>query len=402
MTGHTGELARVLVLIGTRPEAIKLAVVIHEIRSRNFACIVCSTGQHKEMLAQALSAFGIVPDITLDTMRGGQGLGELTASLIRGIDAVVDAYRPSWIVVQGDTTTSMAGAMVGFYRRIPVAHVEAGLRTGRLDAPFPEEFNRRVAGMVARMHFAPTDAARRNLLREGVPSSAVMVTGNTVIDSLLWVTDDIRRDPPRLPPEVEMLEKPGRRIILVTCHRRESFGKGLRDVCMALRDLAYRYPDDRIVYPLHLNPNVERPVRELIGHVPGITLTTPLGYREFVRLMSMAAIVLTDSGGIQEEAPSLHKPVLVMRSTTERQEGVETGGVRLVGTDPETIVEGVSTILDSPEIYARMANGRNPYGDGKAAIRIADTLLGCTTSEMMGEGGIDTVSSNTELREATV
>ena len=367
----------VLVIAGTRPEAIKLAPVIHELQARpeQFRVTVCATGQHREMLQQAFSDFDITPDVDLAVMSPDQTLASLSARLFTEVDALLDRESPDWVLVQGDTTTVAVASLCAFYRRIPVGHVEAGLRSGDRFAPFPEEVNRRVAGIVADLHFAPTAWAKDNLLREGVADSAVVVTGNTVIDALLWMRDRVREEKPALPDVVEQAIDDQRRIVLITGHRRESFGEGLANVCQAIRSLAERHRDCLFVYPVHLNPNVLRPVHERLGGCDTIALIEPLTYKPFVRLMDASTIILTDSGGIQEEAPSLGKPILVTRTVTERPEGVDAGVARLVGTDTDLIVKLAEQLLDDPAHYATMADQANPYGDGRSAERIADAVL---------------------------
>lgn len=362
-----GARKRILAVVGTRPEAIKMAPVIRALRAAPWADVrVLATAQHRQMLDQVLDAFAIVPDIDLDIMAPGQTLPELTSRLLSRLDEVFAREQPDVVLIQGDTTTVMTAALAAFYRRIAVGHVEAGLRTGDLHNPFPEEMNRVVAGRLSRWHFAPTEGARDNLLREGFDPAAVHVTGNTVIDALLEV---VRRDAP-LPVEVPA----GRRMVLVTAHRRENFGAPFREVCLAIRDLADRHEDAHFVYPVHPNPNVSGPAHEILSGHARITLCPPLDYLPFVAAMKRAYLVLTDSGGVQEEAPALGKPVLVMRRETERPEAVAAGVVRLVGPVRDAIVAEVSRLLDDPDAYAGMAKGVSPYGDGHAAARIADIL----------------------------
>ena len=362
-----GARKRILAVVGTRPEAIKMAPVIRALQAAPWAEVrVLATAQHRQMLDQVLDAFGIVPDIDLDIMAPGQTLPELTSRLLARLDEVFAREQPDAVLIQGDTTTVMAAAMAAFYRRIAVGHVEAGLRTGDLHNPFPEEMNRIVAGRLSRWHFAPTAGSRDNLLREGFDPASIHVTGNTVIDALLEV---VQRDTP-LPVEVPE----GRRMVLVTAHRRENFGAPFREVCLAIRDLADRYADVHFVYPVHPNPNVSVPAREILDGHDRITLCPPMDYLPFVAAMKRAHLVLTDSGGVQEEAPALGKPVLVMRRETERPEAVEAGVVRLVGTVREAIIAEVSRLLDDADAYADMAKGVSPYGDGHAAARIVDIL----------------------------
>jgi len=363
---------RVLFIFGTRPEAIKLCPVIrHMRRCGGLEVRVCVTAQHRGMLDQVLECFEIHPDSDLDLMQPGQTLAETTARVLTALDPVLVREAPSMAVVQGDTTTTMAGAMAAFYRRIPVAHVEAGLRTGDLFQPFPEEFNRVVATRVTALHFAPTDWARRNLLAEGVPGERIYVTGNSGIDAILEVAGALEQG--RLAATAWPWLEPKRKLIVVTAHRRESFGEGIEHICDALAELAGR-PNVQIVYPVHRNPNVLDPVtRRLEGH-PHIVLTEPLDYVAFVDLMRRAYLIVTDSGGIQEEAPSLGKPVLVLRERTERPEAVEAGTVRLVGSDAGKIVAEAAWLLDDPTEYQRRSRIHNPYGDGHASERITEAM----------------------------
>jgi UDP-N-acetylglucosamine 2-epimerase (non-hydrolysing) len=362
-----GARKRILAVVGTRPEAIKMAPVIRALRSEPWAEVrVLATAQHRQMLDQVLDAFAIVPDVDLDIMAPNQTLPELTSRLLSRLDEVFARERPDAVLIQGDTTTVMTAAMAAFYRHIAVGHVEAGLRTGDLQNPFPEEMNRIVAGRLSRWHFAPTAGARDNLLREGFDPASVHVTGNTVIDALLEV---VQREVP-LPVEVPE----GRRMLLVTAHRRENFGAPFREVCEAVRDIADRHADVHVVYPVHPNPNVSGPAHEILSGHARIVLCPPLDYLAFVAAMKRAHLILTDSGGVQEEAPALGKPVLVMRQETERPEAVEAGVVKLVGPVREAIVAEASRLLDDPEAYARMARGVSPYGDGRAAGRIVDIL----------------------------
>ncbi|MGQ9682100.1 MAG: non-hydrolyzing UDP-N-acetylglucosamine 2-epimerase [Anaerolineae bacterium] len=370
---------RVLTVMGTRPEAIKLAPVVRELKRRaaaseDVAVRVCATGQHREMLDGVLRLFAIAPDYDLDVMRKNQTPSQVAAAVLAGLEPVLAQERPDWVLVQGDTTTAAAAALGAYYARCRVGHVEAGLRTGDKWQPFPEEVNRRVAGVVADLHFAPTERARQNLLREGVPDEHILVTGNTVIDALHWVAAQ--------PFDLDSLgiaglERPDTRLILVTAHRRENWGEPLENICLALRDVAGRYDGQvHIVYPVHRNPNVWEPVHGLLSDVPGITLLPPLDYLPLVHLMKRACLVLTDSGGIQEEAPGLGVPVLVLRDVTERPEAVEAGTVRLVGTDGAGIVAEAVRLLDDDAAYRQMARAVNPYGDGQAAVRVARALLG--------------------------
>lgn len=369
---------KVMCVFGTRPEAIKMAPVVASLREApDITLVVCVTAQHREMLDQVLSIFDIRPDIDLDVMRPGQDLYDVTSGILLQMRTVFEEHRPDWVLVHGDTTTTLAVSLAAFYQRIPVGHVEAGLRTRNNYSPWPEEVNRRVAGVVAQHHFAPTSSARDNLLAESVPPDAITVTGNTVIDAVLEVRRRIDASEllrasldAGLPPPV-----PGKRLILVTGHRRESFGGGFEEICQALRALAGR-GDVQIVYPVHLNPNVLEPVNRILGSVDGVELTEPLQYLPFVRLMSRASLIITDSGGVQEEAPSFGIPVLVMRDCTERPEAVEAGTVRLVGSNASRIVAEAERLLDNPLAYAEMARAHNPYGDGFAASRILKVLRG--------------------------
>jgi len=373
---------KVVVAFGTRPEAIKLAPVINALR-RIAEVRVCVTAQHREMLDQVLRVFEIAPDCDLDLMRPAQDLCELTGAALSAMRDVIAREQPRLVVVQGDTTTTMAAALAGYYAHVPVAHVEAGLRTDDTAQPFPEEINRRITATLAALHFAPTQGARANLLAEGVSAERITVTGNTGIDALLVTVDRLRTGQAEamLPKEVAA-GLSGRRLILVTGHRRESFGPGFRNICEALRVVARQQDDVVIVYPVHLNPSVRGPVRALLQDTPSILLTEPLDYPTFVALMQRAEILLTDSGGIQEEAPSLGKPVLVLREKTERPEGVAAGLAQLVGTDPERICGAVAALLSDAGAAARVGATPNPYGDGQAAARIADVIR-----RYLGEGG---------------
>lgn len=369
------QMQKVLVVMGTRPEAIKLAPVVRELdrRRREFRCVLCTTSQHREMLAPMLAFFGLVPAHDLDVMRPEQKLCDLTGRILSGLDRVLEAERPDWVVVQGDTTTAMAAGLAAYYRQVRLAHVEAGLRTNNKYSPFPEEINRRLVGVLADLHFAPTADAARNLRREGVAPRAVVRTGNTVTDALLWAAGKIRKDPPRMPDGIPPAGK-GRKLVLVTGHRRENFGGGLEQICRALKAAAAARPELDFVYPVHLNPNVKAPVNRLLGGHPRIFLTPPVDYPVLVALLQRAWLVVTDSGGIQEEAPTFGVPVLVTRDTTERPEGIRAGNARLVGTDGAAILRWIQKLAAEPAVHARMARARNPYGDGHAARRIADRL----------------------------
>jgi UDP-N-acetylglucosamine 2-epimerase (non-hydrolysing) len=373
---------KIMLVFGTRPEAIKMAPLVHALRAEpaQFDLLVCVTAQHREMLDQVLRFFAIVPDIDLNVMKPGQDLFGVTASILTGMREVFAVHQPDAVLVHGDTTTTLATAIAGFYAGVPVGHVEAGLRTHDLYAPFPEEFNRQVASKVTRWHFAPTVLSRENLLGEGIAASTISVTGNTVIDALHWVlaridTDTERRTALEVGLNVAVpFAWRTERFVLVTCHRRENFGDGFLQICAAIRDLAIRYPSVHFVYPLHLNPNVRKPVNEILAGFYNVHLIEPQEYEPFVYLLKHAYLVLTDSGGIQEEAPSLGKPVLVMRDTTERPEAVESGTVKLVGANQARIVAGVSKLLDDEVHYQRMSRAHNPYGDGKACARIVNVL----------------------------
>ncbi|HKX47472.1 MAG TPA: UDP-N-acetylglucosamine 2-epimerase (non-hydrolyzing) [Gaiellaceae bacterium] len=357
----------VAAIVGTRPEVIKLAPVVHALRSTpGTQCAVVSTGQHREMLDQMLEVFELEPDIDLAVMRHRQRLPTLTANLIHGLGKMLAALRPEWALVQGDTTTTFSGALAAFYEGIPVAHVEAGLRTGDSRTPFPEETNRRLVGRLATLHFCPTPRNADNLHREGVPENRVLVTGNTVIDALLWAVERSRR---LRPPT----EKRRRHRILLTVHRRENHGPPLRQVCSAVRHIAARGDVD-IVFPVHRSPSVSGIVGPALAHVSGVHLCDPLDYLSLVRELDACDLVLSDSGGLQEEAPALGKPVLVLRDATERPEAVEAGVARLVGTTPEVIVGAVSALLDDPVAYAAMARASSPFGDGRARLRVVEAL----------------------------
>jgi UDP-N-acetylglucosamine 2-epimerase (non-hydrolysing) len=366
---------KILTIIGTRPEAIKLAPVVLELAKKpdSFVSKVCLTAQHREMLDQPLALFGIKPDYDLNIMSPGQTLAQITARAVKGVDEIITREKPDVLLVQGDTTTAVCGALAAYYHQIKVGHIEAGLRTGSKYAPFPEEINRQLIGQIADLHFAPTRRARQALLNEGIAKSKVFVTGNTVIDALLWMRKKVNAARPVLPQGLLNFTR-GRRMVLVTGHRRESFGGGFENICQAIRETADKFSDVVFVYPVHLNPRVREPVRRILGGHPRIFLTEPLAYAPFVWLMDRAEIVLTDSGGVQEEAPSLGKPVLVMRETTERPEGISAGNALLVGVKKERIASALRHLLQNPEQYAKMAAVSNPYGDGQAARRIVRIL----------------------------
>ncbi|GAB2662510.1 non-hydrolyzing UDP-N-acetylglucosamine 2-epimerase [Arenimonas aestuarii] len=369
---------RVMVVFGTRPEAIKMAPVVSALKARSdIDTLVAVTAQHRQMLDQVLELFDLKPDDDLDVMAPGQALPDLFGRILTGMTGVLEARRPDLVLVHGDTSTTLATAMAAFYAKVPVGHVEAGLRTGDLQAPWPEEANRRLTAPLSSLHFAPTPRSRDNLLAEGLPAQSIHVTGNTVIDALLSVVARFEADASlagELATRFPFLD-PGKRLVLVTGHRRENFGDGFEQMCLAIRDLAER-GDTQVVYPVHLNPRVQEPVNRILGEVGNVHLIEPQDYLPFVFLMSRAHLILTDSGGIQEEAPSLGKPVLVMRDTTERPEAVEAGTVRLVGTDRDRIVGEAARLLDDAEAYAVMSRAHNPYGDGEAARRIADIIAG--------------------------
>lgn len=372
---------RVLTIFGTRPEAIKMAPVVQAIEVHpGTEQRLCVTAQHRDMLDQVLELFDLHPHHDLDLMQPNQSLWQLTARVITGLQPVLEAEKPDVVLVHGDTTTTMAGALAAFYARVHVGHVEAGLRTWNLAAPFPEEANRQLADRLCSFLFAPTEGSRQALLREGLSDDDIWVTGNTVIDALLQVRDRAVSKPLeqwRTPygRAFEVIGTPEVPMVLITGHRRESFGQGFHDMCSAIRTLATRHPQVHFVYPVHLNPNVRKPVMSTLAGLPNMHLIEPLDYEPFVRLMDRSTIILTDSGGIQEEAPSLGKPVLVMRETTERPEGVDAGTVKLVGTNTEAIVSNVESLLFDPAAYEAMHRAHNPYGDGKASQRIAQALV---------------------------
>ncbi|QIG54262.1 UDP-N-acetylglucosamine 2-epimerase (non-hydrolyzing) [Altererythrobacter sp. BO-6] len=366
----------VLIIFGTRPEAIKMAPVVKALRAEaSIDARVCVTAQHREMLDQVLSLFEIVPDYDLDLMKPGQGLFEITNGVLAGLKGVLSDAAPDLVLVHGDTSTTLAASLAAYYERIPVGHVEAGLRTGNIYSPWPEEINRKVAGAISRLHFTPTVKSKQNLLLENTPGDHIIVTGNTVIDALLEVVEilEANEDLSRKFDEAFGIDT-SQKLVLVTGHRRESFGDGFQRICDALEHLAER-DGMRIIYPVHLNPNVKGPIEERLGSLERVTLIPPQDYLPFVHLMRRADVILTDSGGVQEEAPSLGKPVLVMRDTTERPEAVDAGTVMLVGTDAELIVQEVFRLLDDREAYLAMSRAHNPYGDGLASGRIRDAIL---------------------------
>lgn len=389
---------KIMLVFGTRPEAIKMAPLVKKFQEQSdrIETVVCVTGQHRQMLDQVLDLFEIKPDFDLNIMKAGQDLYDVTSRVLLGMRDVLREAKPDVVLVHGDTTTSTAAALAAFYQQIPVGHVEAGLRTHNIYSPWPEEMNRLITGRIASFHFAPTPLSRKNLMREAIPDQQILVTGNTVIDALYWVVDKIKQDQTLDAQLTNILKEAGydvdrldggRRLVLITGHRRENFGEGFIHMCTAIRDLANRYPNVDFVYPMHLNPNVRRPIQQVFegldslssgegwGEAGNLFFIEPLEYLSFVYLMEKSTIVLTDSGGIQEEAPGLGKPVLVMRDTTERPEALDAGTVKLVGTDYDKIVSEVSLLLDDPQAYAAMSQAVNPYGDGEACGRIVNALL---------------------------
>ena len=390
---HT-DMKKIMLVFGTRPEAIKMAPLVIALKKEKavFETFVCVTGQHREMLDQVLHIFDIKPDFDLNIMQQGQDLYDITCRVLTGMRDILKTVQPDIILVHGDTTTSSAAALAAFYQQIPVGHVEAGLRTYNIYSPWPEEMNRQLTGRIATYHFAPTPLSRENLLKENVEQRHIIVTGNTVIDALHIIVNRLKNDKVLAAKQEEVLRQAGydvnrlkesvnskhRRLVLITGHRRENFGEGFIHICTAIKDLAEKYPDVDFVYPMHLNPNVRKPIHEVFGKdltgLGNMFFIEPLNYIEFIYLMEKSVIVLTDSGGIQEEAPGLGIPVLVMRDTTERPEAVTAGTVELVGTDYEKIVNGVSTLLDDAKAYEKMSKATNPYGDGKASQRILDYI----------------------------
>lgn len=375
---------RVMLVFGTRPEAIKMAPLVKEFQKhpKEFQTIVCVTAQHREMLDQVLTLFDIVPDFDLDIMKPGQNLYEVTSNILLGLQGVFEKAKPDVVLVHGDTTTTLATSLAAFYQKIAVGHVEAGLRTNDIYSPWPEEGNRQITSRLATYHFAPTNESGANLLKENVDVTNVLITGNTVIDALLNVVSKIESDE-SLKSELKTLISlkgyelnESKKIVLVTGHRRENFGQGFLDICTALKELALKYPKCDIVYPVHLNPNVQKPVNEILSDVDNVFLIPPLDYEPFVYLMSRAYFILTDSGGIQEEAPSLGKPVLVMRDATERPEALKAGTVRLVGTDVKKILRESTKLFENEKEYKKMSKSHNPYGDGKACEKIVTYLKG--------------------------
>jgi UDP-N-acetylglucosamine 2-epimerase (non-hydrolysing) len=376
---------RILTIIGTRPEAIKMAPLVLALQNDpRFEAAVCATGQHREMLHQVLDWFKITPDYALNVMTHNQPLAYLSGRILNGLQTIISGYKPDAVLVHGDTTSGFIGALAAFYNRVPVAHIEAGLRTGDLSSPYPEEANRQLISRLAQWHFAPTQVAADKLAQENLPHPNIYVTGNTVIDALLETTSMLAKTPLTVLPQVP----DGARVVLVTGHRRENYGDGFVQICHALKDIATRYPTVHVVYPVHLNPNVKNVVHEMLNGIPNIHLVPPMDYPSFVAAMQRCTLILTDSGGIQEEAPSLGKPVLVMRDVTERPDAVAAGTVRLVGANRARIVTEVSLLLDDPDHYRRMSRARNPYGDGKASARILNILAGEDAAANAFDAGI--------------
>lgn len=383
------QIKTIMLVFGTRPEAIKMCPLVKRLQQEpdSFKAIVCVTGQHREMLDQVLNIFSIKPDFDLNIMKQGQDLYDITSRVLTGMKEVLQQVKPDVVLVHGDTTTSTAAALAAFYQQIPVGHVEAGLRTHNIYSPWPEEMNRQLTGRIASYHFSPTPLSRENLLKENVSEDKIIVTGNTVIDALHMVVDRLKMDTALADEQRTILLQAGydtsrlghgRRLILITGHRRENFGDGFIQMCTAIKDLSQKYPDVDFVYPMHLNPNVRKPIHEVfgenLGHLGNMFFIEPLQYLEFIYLMEKSFVVLTDSGGIQEEAPGLGKPVLVMRDTTERPEALTAGTVKLVGTDYQKIMSEVSILLDNPVVYETMSKAVNPYGDGHACERIVNFL----------------------------
>jgi UDP-N-acetylglucosamine 2-epimerase (non-hydrolysing) len=366
-------LIKLLCIYGTRPEAIKMAPVVHALKKSGIHTQVCVTAQHREMLDQVNQFFDITPDYDLNIMQPGQSLNELTSRLFASIDKVLEQAQPDWVLVHGDTSTSAVAAWAAFHRGIKVGHVEAGLRTYNKQAPFPEELNRQITGRIADIHFAPTQTAKNNLLQEGIAEKDIIITGNTVIDALHMGLAKIELGSTSIDLEkIKNVIAHNKRIIAITGHRRENFGEGFESLCMAIKTIAQQYTDVQLIYPVHLNPNVQEPVNRILGALNNVRLIHPIDYPAFIYLMQKSYLILTDSGGVQEEAPSLVKPVLVMRDTTERPEAVEAGTVKLVGTNTDKLVASIKQLLDNKSAYSQMTKAINPYGDGKASTRIAE------------------------------
>lgn len=362
-----------MVVFGTRPEAIKMVPVINKLKEKGCTVIVCVTAQHREMLDQVLNFFNIDPDFDLNVMTKNQDLSTLTSKIILELKKIVEKETPDWIVVQGDTTTTFCAALSAFYFKIPVAHIEAGLRTGNKHAPWPEEVNRKLVTHIADIHFAPTQESKDNLIREGINEKEIHITGNTAIDALVHAKKIVENTSSKFAKDLGFID-PKRKLILVTGHRRENFGRKLQNICEALKEISKRHPKIQIVYPVHLNPNVQNTVEKILSNQRNIYLIPPLPYPQFVYLMSKSYLIVTDSGGIQEEAPSLNKPVLVTRESTERQEAVEAGATLLVGSDKTTMLEKISELINNEKEYKKMSSAQNPYGDGTAAKKIAEIL----------------------------
>ena len=374
---------KILIVFGTRPEAIKMAPLVKELEKEEFESKVCVTAQHREMLDQVLDIFDIRPDYDLNIMKQNQDLYDITANILIGIKKVLEDFKPDLVLVHGDTTTTFATTLASFYQKIDVGHVEAGLRTGNIYSPFPEEANRKLTGVLAKYHFAPTKTSKENLLKENLNEKNIIITGNTVIDALFLVLEKIKQDKnleQKIISDINSQVKNSQfsilnsQFILITGHRRENFGQGFIDICEAIKELAIKYPKINFIYPVHLNPNVQKPVNEILSNLNNVFLIKPLDYLPFIYLMSKSYLILTDSGGIQEEAPSLGKPVFVMRDTTERPEAVKAGTVKLVGTNKEKIVNEVSKLIKEKQEYDKMSKAINPYGDGKASKRIIEFL----------------------------
>ena len=369
---------KVLSIFGTRPEAIKMAPLVKALTNAdNIEAKVCVTAQHREMLDQVLDLFDIVPDYDLNIMKSGQTLYDVTTKILLGLKPVLEEFNPDIVLVHGDTSTTLSASLAAFYQQIPVGHVEAGLRTGNLSSPWPEEGNRKLTGAITKLHFAPTETSKQNLMNEATNEADILITGNTVIDALLQVVDKVQTDEAliaNLTAKFPQLDE-NKKLILVTGHRRESFGGGFERICEALAEIATNHPESQVLYPMHLNPNVREPVNRILKNVNNVHLIEPQEYLPFVYLMNKATIIVTDSGGVQEEAPSLGKPVLVMRDTTERPEAVDAGTVKLVGTDKDRIVSAVHELLTNPAEYQKMSRAHNPYGDGKACERIVNKII---------------------------
>ena len=368
---------KVICFVGTRPEAIKMAPVLHQLRkySAQFEVLLCSTGQHKEMLADTLFDFELTPDIELSVMQPQQTLAALSSVLFPLIDQVLVEHQPDWVLLQGDTTTVVIASLCAFYRRIKIGHIEAGLRTYNKDSPFPEEMNRQVTSLLVDLHFTPTECARQNLLNESIPDKNIINVGNTVIDALFWTVAKIRLNPPELPVEIKPILANKKPYILITGHRRENFGQEFVNICDAIKILSKKFPEHFFIYPVHLNPNIQKTAYSSLSNIKNIILIPPQIYPVFIYLMDNCQLILTDSGGIQEEAPSLNKPVLVMRNTTERPEGIEVGVSQLVGTNTQTIVNAVVDVLTDDSLYLSMQNANNPYGDGYSREKIIQAII---------------------------